>query len=393
MILIVHHVSILGRHLFSIRSLTLRESRSVIPAGHEHIPLQIEAFITRVWCLTNHNLNPWSHMNLYFNNSLRNQSQESICINTSLSTDANLRSKYEIGTNVTSYDVHLELKCIRKNCDELHSQWPLEARDGAIRLPGSLWCGWCLMKVDVNVRCMCTRCEQTTKKKEDAHTHIYHGQHKRVNYIYKTQTTYITLTPMQKPHLRAGWMFMSLSMLGLSSPASKLLTDEALGTAVSWRGTAALKDITTPMMARRRIGRKERAMVQLCMICKRRFSAVSTWIFMTFWICFMFSFVEQPYLSSKQHRLIAGIYQLLSMDSSSSFPNLNWTWIFLRRNLVSRETGTQTNFNHQFWPIDALIISFFIFNDSKVRGDAHECCIALFHSTIANPSSWPTWIE
>ena len=88
--------------------------QSVIPAGHEHIPLQIEAFITRVWCLTNHNLNPWSHMNLYFNNSLRNQSQESICINTSLSTDANLRSKYEIGTNVTSYDVHLELKSIRK---------------------------------------------------------------------------------------------------------------------------------------------------------------------------------------------------------------------------------------------------------------------------------------
>ena len=80
---------------------------------------------------------------------------------------------------------------------------------------------------------MCTRCEQTTTKKKDAHTHVYHGQHKRVNYIYKTQTTYITLTPMQKPHLRAGWMFISLSMLGLSSPASKLLTDEALGTAVS----------------------------------------------------------------------------------------------------------------------------------------------------------------
>ena len=199
----------------------------------------------------------------------------------------------------------------------------LEARDGAIRLPGSLWCGWCLMKVDVNVRCMCTRCEQTTKKKEDAHTHIYHGQHKRVNYIYKTQTTYITLTPMQKPHLRAGWMFMSLSMLGLSSPASKLLTAAALGTAVSWWGTAALKDITTPMMARRRIGRKERAMVQLCMICKRRFSAVSTWIFMTFWIICFCSFVSNLIFHIKATQIDRGnIYQLYRWWSSS-FPNLN----------------------------------------------------------------------
>ena len=26
--------------------------------------------------------------------------------------------------------------------------------------------------------------------------------------------------------------------------------------------------------------------------------------------------------------------------------------------LCQRETGTRTNFNHQFWPIDALLISF-----------------------------------
>ena len=71
------------------------------------------------------------------------------------------------------------------------------------------------------------------------------------------------LTPMQKPHLRAGWMLISLTTFGLSRPSSMMMeaapkAKAALGatTASCWWGAAASKKaVEAPTMARRRMGR------------------------------------------------------------------------------------------------------------------------------------------
>ena len=53
-------------------------------------------------------------------------------------------------------------------------------------------------------------------------------------------------------------MFISDTTLGLSRPSSKVLTEFFFGAVVSWTGTAAfINAALTPIMARRRTGRKD----------------------------------------------------------------------------------------------------------------------------------------